>query len=159
MPSRRPTAGGCSTASPSCRGRSGGSTSRAPTAAAPDVLPAVPELSGTSPVWSSDSQLIAYVAGDGIHVVRRDGSSDRLIGRGEGPQWAPKGRTLAFLRDETPGTYPATVSAVVWRGGLQGAVTSGPQLSELAWSPDGSWLALAGNRLVVVSRTARADEN
>jgi hypothetical protein len=49
--------------------------------------------------WSPDGQHLAFVGHDGLHVVRADGSDDRLLSATDGVQgiaWSPDGSMIAF---------------------------------------------------------------
>jgi TolB protein len=47
---------------------------------------------------------IAYAAGDGIHVMNRDGSNDHWLSStnrfDRSPIWSPDGRSIAFVYQE-----------------------------------------------------------
>ena len=63
---------------------------------------------GSKPSWSPDGKHIAYFAGDGVHVMNADGSSDRFVaptadaGLGDAPwssaSWSPDSTHLAYIR-------------------------------------------------------------
>jgi Tol biopolymer transport system component len=63
------------------------------------------------------------------------------------PSWSPDGAQIAFLRDR-PSTGFATVHVVSPLGGAERKVGDLPAaLSQIAWSPDGRWLAVRRARL------------
>ena len=62
--------------------------------------------SSSSPRWSADGKLIAYVNGDQIWVMESDGDNKEQVtkistGAG-GPVWSPDGHWLAFVSDVYP---------------------------------------------------------
>jgi dipeptidyl aminopeptidase/acylaminoacyl peptidase len=87
-----------------------------------------------SPKWSPDGTWIGYTLNDGIHVVRADGSGDRLLlANAEGPDWSPDGRRIVFTRDRDLALANSDGTGVAF-------VTRTPRLHEggAQWSPDGS---------------------
>jgi Tol biopolymer transport system component/predicted Ser/Thr protein kinase len=63
------------------------------------------------------------------------------------PSWSPDGAQIAFLRDR-PSAGFATVHVVSPLGGAERKVGDLPAaLSQIAWSPDGRWLAVRRARL------------
>ncbi|MDX6408459.1 MAG: hypothetical protein QOE13_1530, partial [Gaiellaceae bacterium] len=83
--------------------------------------------------WTRDSKRLAYVAADGLHVVRSDGSGDRLVDPGHddfSPSWSPSGKALAFSRDRF---------LFIRRNGISQQVPT--RCEEVSWSADGRWLA------------------
>ena len=83
--------------------------------------------------WSPDSKQIAYSGKDGLHLVRPDGSGDRVISRGffGDVAWSPDGRSLATLIGD---------DLFLLRGGRQILLRRNAGL-QLAWSPAGRWIA------------------
>jgi TolB protein len=64
-----------------------------------------------TPVWSPRGDLIAFTRQNGntfyIGVMRPDGSGERMIDTGylvEGPTWAPNGREILYVCQETSGS-------------------------------------------------------
>jgi WD40 repeat protein len=56
---------------------------------------------GAYPAWSRDGEWLAYIAIDGIWIVRKDGSDQRRIWTGAGrlvspPSWSPDGEWIVF---------------------------------------------------------------
>jgi TolB protein len=95
--------------------------------------------------WSPDGRRLVLGRGDGVVVVRRDGSHKRRIVRRDdpaAPTWSPDGHRIAFI---TPGELR-----------IVGATGRGQRLLALgadsggspSWSPDGSRIAFAGRRTV-----------
>ena len=83
--------------------------------------------------WSPDSKQIAYSDKAGLHLVRPDGSGDRVISRqpvGE-VSWSPDGRSLATL---------IANDLFLLRGGRRVLLRRDAGL-QLAWSPNGRWIA------------------
>lgn len=112
--------------------------------------------------WSSDSSWIAFIGfetdGEGkpvfpLYTVQPDGSKLTRLGSGIA-EWSPDGRRLAFrlmqsdTEQETPislitarpdGSEPISILKLDWGG-------------QVAWSPDGSWLAVKdGARVYIAS--------
>jgi len=107
-----------------------------------------PTGAADDPVWSPDGTRIAYSVRTGgrtsVHVVRGDGSRDRLLVRdGYSPTWSPDGKTIAFIRD-----FPRFSSSI----GIVSPAGTGLRIiredigvtDSISWSPDGSRLARAG---------------
>src|SRR5262249_18365283 len=100
----------------------------------------------SDPSWSPDGSLIAYVQNyspNGIHVVRPDGSGDRLIAPGVlgSPAWSPDGNQIVLAAQMMDGTG-ALIVVDVATGSTHKLLGGGP-FSNPAWSPDGSSIAYA----------------
>jgi Tol biopolymer transport system component len=99
--------------------------------------------SASSPVWSSDGRRLAFARGDGVFVVRRDGSRRVRIARADDPgepAWSPDGRRVAF-------TVPAEVRVADVNGtGLRLLARGAESGSSVAWSPDARLIAFTGAR-------------
>jgi Tol biopolymer transport system component len=83
--------------------------------------------------WSPDSTRVVYSTAGGLHAVRPDGSGDRILTRGGGPA------AFALSRD---GKAIATVGPhlSLVRDGRTTLLRRDAGF-ELAWSPDGRWIA------------------
>jgi Tol biopolymer transport system component len=84
--------------------------------------------------WSPDSKRIVYSrAGSGLHVVRLDGSGDRVISSEPVGSFAlsPDGKSIAIV---------ARGGLYLLRGGRE-KLLSEHAGSQLAWSPNGRWIA------------------
>jgi hypothetical protein len=91
--------------------------------------------------WSRDSRRAAYSGADGIHVVRADGSGDRLLARGlfGDVSWTPDGRALLV--------YTSNDRLYEIRNGQKTLLSALPQGSPIyrrtaLASPDKRWLAI-----------------
>lgn len=100
-------------------------------------------------VWSPDGQRIAFLKGDDIHVVDRNGSNLTKLGKASSlPAWSPDGSAIAFLG----GGDQYSLFVVKPDGSeLQKIADIDPEhrqvdswgaLQELSWSPDGSEILL-----------------
>ena len=115
---------------------------------------------GTTPTWSPDSRLIAFVStpasgglpqGPGLYVAAPDGSGLRLIGPGEHPDWAPDGQRIVFaMRGADPGVWTVRPDGT----GLTKIAPSSSRPDHPTWSPDGQTIAYYDEgRLWVVPAT------
>ena len=93
----------------------------------------------SSPAWSPDGTLIAFVGDGGIHVVRPDGTDERVLSfeptLANDLSWSPSGRELA-----ADGGLGGLV-AVRADGSGERRLTRQFNDAEPAWSPDGRWIA------------------
>jgi TolB protein len=99
----------------------------------------------SSPDWSPDGHRLVLGRGDGLIVVRRDGTGMRRIVRVDdpaAPTWSPDGHRIAFM--------PPGELRIVGAGGRgQRLLVRGADSSwSPSWSPDGSRIAFAGRRTV-----------
>lgn len=105
---------------------------------------------GSAPAWSPDGQTIAFTraagTGDGsdIWTIATDGSSaEELTDRNEfdsTPAWLPDGTQIAFTAFRPGDDTPTAIAAVDLRTRQVYQLASG--LSEPAWTPEGSLLAI-----------------
>ena len=125
-----------------------------------------PEYTTGAYAWSPDGQQIAFTSGSGanqdLHIVRTDGSSrDRAITSGPKSDccaaWSPDGANVAFLRGDGPLLWDTDTTAQQpdRRGVPMIANADGSDARELVdwtvsaapvWSPDGTMLAVEGNK-------------
>ncbi|HEX6714148.1 MAG TPA: hypothetical protein VF066_12215 [Thermoleophilaceae bacterium] len=99
--------------------------------------------------WSPDGYRVAYLAGSELRVVAGDGTGDaRVRARAAtvAPRWRPRApHLLAFaVRPRVVDVVATDARALAWRHSLHAPVR------ELAWSPDGRLLAVAGTRAITV---------
>lgn len=116
------------------------------------------------PVWSHDSQRLAFIANEGegegptfrrvLHTIGVDGTE--LIKIGEttaAPTWSPDSEELAFAAVKGGEavlyavSHDGTGNREVWRSRPEAASTP---ISQVAWSPDGSELLFVSDRVYVV---------
>jgi WD40-like Beta Propeller Repeat/RTX calcium-binding nonapeptide repeat (4 copies) len=86
------------------------------------------------PHWSPDGAFIGFTLNEDLHVVRQDGSEQRMVlADAVGFDWSPDGRRIAFTRDRDLALANSDGSGAT-------VVTRTPDLHEggLEWSPDGS---------------------
>jgi len=100
--------------------------------------------------WAPDSRRVAFAGGDAIRVANAEGSSGRVIGNGEQPAWSPDGKSLAFVRSDPSSPGPSKMWLEVMRAGVDRTIGAGSGFLDLAWSPNGKWIAYGSDRLFVV---------
>jgi serine/threonine-protein kinase len=89
------------------------------------------------PVWSPDGSRILFESPAGIFVIPALGGAPRLVAtNGWSATWAPDARRIAFARGDT-------ILAVDVEAGSTTRLATVKEPAELAWSPDGRWIALS----------------
>lgn len=119
------------------------------------LIPGTKDVS--DPVWSADGDWLAFSSGDGVYIMRPDGTDRRLVLKNAfTPSWSPDGKRLAVVRDVCEGEpdyddcmlaleSPADVYTVGVDGTDVDRLTSDPDEDAApAWSPDGEWIAFTG---------------
>jgi Tol biopolymer transport system component len=110
----------------------------------------------SEPNFSPDGRTIAFVRGGDVYSVRPDGSGQRQLTSGPEvdslPKIAPNGRYVVFERRGALGGSSSLYTVGATGGGL-GALTSGGDDREAAFSPDGKAIVF------VRATTAGADVN
>src|SRR5215211_2028446 len=98
-----------------------------------------------APAWSPNGEAIAFLAADGVYLVRPDGSGlTRLVAAEPdaylAPRWSPDGARLLFSGGAGGGAGGLWVVNADGTG-LDAVVGSGSQGADAAWSPDGTRIA------------------
>ena len=124
-------------------------------------------LALSPPVWSPDSEYLAFIANAGsfnsdlpfgftrvVHTVREDGSRLARIGETTAlPTWSPDGDDLAYatVDGDVPALYAVrpdgTGRRLIWSGGADEGFAP---ISQVLWSPDGSEILFFSNESYLV---------
>ena len=128
--------------------------------AAPAAQLTASEQPITDPQWSPDGRRLAYVREGEVWVVEADGSRmTRVVakpGGGRDPRWSPDGKRLAFISRRRGWSQVWLIDAPVPRRGRpqrdpkppEATVLTAPgvDVESVAWSPDGSHLAIVAQQ-------------
>lgn len=128
--------------------------------AAPAAQLTASEQPITDPQWSPDGRRLAYVRDGEIWVVEADGSRmTRVVakpGGGRDPRWSPDGKRLAFISRRRGWSQVWLIDAPVPRRGrpqrdpkvpeATALTKPGVDVESVAWSPDGSQLAIVAQQ-------------
>ena len=127
------------------------------------------------PIWSPDGRHIAILASDlneppAIYIVDADGSDQRKIADTwtAFPSWSPDSQHLVFVVSDVATRYEQGIRVINPREGVYTAKADGADLrqivgeadlpdthwrgAQVAWSPDGSEILLAGHGALFVFR-------
>jgi dipeptidyl aminopeptidase/acylaminoacyl peptidase len=121
----------------------------------------------SDPQWSPDGRRLAFCREGEIWIVEADGSRlTRVVpkpGGGEDPRWSPDGRRLSFLSRRRGWTQVWVIDAPVPRRGRPARDPKAPEatvvtpagidVDAVAWSPDGSRLAVTAQWTGAVDET------
>ena len=106
---------------------------------------------GFEPVWSPDGERIAFT-GNGVTVMRKDGSGRRPLATGDEPQWSPHGRRLVYRRWKGREFHEWSAIYVIRRNGKgKHRIARGQEkaVERPAWSPDGRWISYVKSKVFV----------
>jgi len=104
---------------------------------------------GGDPVWSPDSQRIAFVSpAHSIYLVNADGTElKRLATMADGAAWSPDGTKIAFASYDDGGIHLINTDGT-GRTRIAVKALDEAYLLQPTWSPDGSKIAYAPARLL-----------
>jgi len=125
-----------------------------------DLEPAEPKridlgLTTGKPRWSPDGEWLAFSDSKGILLISPAKLTEpiRLTSEGTAPTWAYDSQRIAMIRSAKKGSS-------VYIGSRQGqnvqAVWTGPTVTDLAWSPNGLWIAAeSASKTILLSPDGR----
>ena len=108
--------------------------------------------------WSPDASRLAVDGESGVVLVDAATGAATRIG-GTNPVWSPDGRQLAVL-DQDDGSLPAVGTRVRIMDIATGATVHTypfPAIGDMAWSPNGRWIAATGGSGGRLNALARLD--
>jgi dipeptidyl aminopeptidase/acylaminoacyl peptidase len=103
-----------------------------------------PIVSGLVPEWSPDGERILFCSGgqdSGVYTVPASGGNPNFVANGCEPEWSPGGERIAYI-DFNADTGFLTIYTIPVSGGTpQPVYESETSISDLAYSPDGHYIA------------------
>ena len=118
------------------------------------------EKAVSDPQWAPDGAHLAFVRDDAIWLIGADGSRPTVVADhpagSHAPRWAPDGRQIAFISRRRGWSQVWVQEAPLPRRGRPAArpaaleprsiTPAGVSIDDLAWSPDGTRMALTAQR-------------
>lgn len=118
------------------------------------------EKAVSDPQWAPDGAHLAFVRDDAIWLIGTDGSRPTVVTEhpagSRAPRWAPDGRQIAFISrrrgwsqvwiQEAPLPHRGRPPAQPLVAEPRAITPAGVDVDDLAWSPDGTRLALTAQR-------------